>query len=907
MAKRLAFLLLLIHCKWLFGQASFQQQVDHDIAVSVDEKTNSLEGKQRILYHNRSNDSVRYIWFHIWPNAYKNDRTAFSEQLLRNGRTDFYFSADESKGYINRLSFSINNKSVTYEDHPIHQDIIKLQLPSPIAPGTTLEIENSFHVKLPDYFSRSGRLSNSLQVTQWYPKPAVFDQKGWHPMPYLDQGEFFSEFGNYKVRITMNHKWIIAATGELQSESMADSSKTWSFSQDNIHDFAFFASPDYLVDTGSVLIHNRRIKLQTFYRKESKSWKNSILYLGNAIVSRSSWIGEYPYSVASAVELPQDGEDGMEYPTITIISNPDNERKLESLINHEVGHNWFYGILASNERQYPWMDEGMNSYYDRRYAAEVAATGLNSGQWWLEIPFLRKRLPDEFEALLFRSASAVKKDQPINGISESFSQLNYSLSCYYKTSVWMQKLEKQLGRQVFDSMMQEYFKQWKFRHPYPEDFRHLAEKVSGKNLDSLFDLLDQKGMSEKHVSKKTKLNWLFSLKETDQHNYINFAPMMGYNYYDGWMPGILIHNYSLPVPRLRFFLIPQYASSSQKIRGMGGLHYRWNPGQAGAKLELGISAASYSKDLFIDSLGKKNHLSFSKWVPTIKYSWPDQGSMQKSLQWKSFLMTEQDVEFTRDTGNKKWQISYPFSSFLIHQLTMKWKQTRALYPWQATIVMEHGKDFGRLNFQWDEFFNYQQGGGLSLRFFAGKFIYWQERTNRLAFLNSRYHLNMTGARGNEDYTYSDYFVGRNEFDGIWSQQIMQRDGGFKVRTDLLSKKIGKTDNWLTAMNLSTTIPDKYNPLSLMPIKIPLKLFADLGTYSDAWKKGSTEDKLLYDAGIQLTLFGGIVNIYAPLLYSREYKEYINSTIDKKKFLRTISFNFNLNNISALSSLPNEIY
>jgi len=907
LVKRLAFLLMLLHGKGSQGQANFQQKADHIISVAVNEKTNTLEGKQTIRYHNRSGDSLHFIWFHIWPNAYKNDRTAFSEQLLRNGRTDFYFSGDEERGYINQLSFSVDKKAIRFEDHPLHQDIIKLLLPYPLAPGANIEIENSFHVKLPYYFSRSGRLGNSLQATQWYPKPAVFDHKGWHPMPYLDQGEFFSEFGDYKVSITINQAWTIAATGQIISESTKDSLKTWTYAQDNIHDFAFFASPEYTLDTGSININNRDIQLRSYHRKESESWKNSIQFLGKAIASKSSWIGEYPYAVATVVELPQFGEDGMEYPTITLISNPYNERMLETLINHEVGHNWFYGILASNERQYPWMDEGMNSYYDRRYASEIIPKNEPSGQWWEKIPFLRKRIPDDFEALLFRAAATEKKDQPVSGESESFSQLNYSLSCYYKASIWMQKLEKHLGRNLFDSMMQQYFLQWKFRHPYLEDFRKLVENYSKSQSDSLFVLLDKKGMIENGEKKKLKLSWLFSLKETDRYQYISLAPLTGYNHYDGWTPGILLHNYSLPLPRVRFFLIPQYATYAQKLRGAGGVFYRLNPGSSGAKLEIGISAATYSADLYTDSTGRKTPLTFNKWVPILKYSWPDKGSMQKSLQWKTFGLREQNVNFKRDTVNKTWQISYPFSSSVIHQLSMKWKQNRTLYPWQTNLMLEHGGDFGRINVEWNGFFNYQQEGGLSVRLFAGKFLYWQERTNRLAFLNSRYHLNMTGPRGNEDYTYSDYFIGRNEFEGIWSQQIMQRDGGFKVRTDLLSKKIGKTDNWLAAINLSTTVPDKYNPLSLMPVKIPIRLFADFGTYADVWKKGAVADKLLYDAGLQLTLMGGLINIYAPLLYSREYREYINSTVEKKKLLRTISFSINIRNSPVLSAMPNEIY
>ena len=192
-----------------------------------------------------------------------------------------------------------------------------------------------------------------------------------------------------------------------------------------------------------------------------------------------------------------------------------------------------------------------------------------------------------------------------------------------------------------------------------------------------------------------------------------------------------------------------------------------------------------------------------------------------------------------------------------------------------------------------------------MRLFAGKFFYTTEKTFLTQFETDRYHLNLTGPKGNEDYTYSNYFVGRNEFEGFSNQQIMNRDGAFKVRTDLLSDKIGKTDDWLTAINLSTSIPKKINPLELLPVKIPLRIFADIGTYADAWKKNAETGRFLYDAGLQLSLLSNTVNIYFPLLYSKVYDDYFKSTITEKRFQKNISFSidiqhFNLKKIFPLS-------
>jgi hypothetical protein len=226
------------------------------------------------------------------------------------------------------------------------------------------------------------------------------------------------------------------------------------------------------------------------------------------------------------------------------------------------------------------------------------------------------------------------------------------------------------------------------------------------------------------------------------------------------------------------------------------------------------------------------------------------------------------------------------------------ENSRVLYPYSGELKIEQGKDFVRTAFTGKYFFNYSKGGGLDVRLFAGKFFYTSSKTFTKQFATDRYHLNMTGANGYEDYTYSDYFAGRNKFEGTASQQIMERDGAFKVRTDLLADKVGKTDDWLAAVNFKTTIPPGINPLSALPFKIPLKLFLDIGTYAEAWKKDSGLDHFLFDAGIHIPIFKETVNIYLPLVYSKTYKDYIQSTIPEKgRLWKKISFSIDISNFS----------
>jgi hypothetical protein len=308
-------------------------------------------------------------------------------------------------------------------------------------------------------------------------------------------------------------------------------------------------------------------------------------------------------------------------------------------------------------------------------------------------------------------------------------------------------------------------------------------------------------------------------------------------------------------------------------------------------------------DDFVDSFDTKHIRSFQKFVPgfrlTLKEKNP-RSSVRKYIQWKSFFIAEEDFKFGTDSVINPTDTSYfqtvglKKSRYYINQLKLTYENLRALYPHEIHLVVDQSENFIRPTITGNYFFNYRDGG-LNVRLFAGKFIYLKEKTIEQELNNDRYFLNMTGANGYEDYTYSDYFMGRNEFEGFASQQIMMRDGGFKVRTDLLASKIGKTDNWLAAVNFNSSVPKKINPLSLLPVKIPLHLFLDIGTYAEAWDKNAEGDRFLYDFGFHIPLFSETFNFYFPILYNQEYGDYLKSTIPKNRFFKSMSFTLNFYN------------
>jgi hypothetical protein len=916
------------------GQDGYwQQQLHYTIDVTLDDREHALDGFVKLRYRNNSPDTLSFIWFHIWPNAYKNDRTAFSEQLLENGRTDFYFSSREQRGYINRLDFRVNNTTLRTEDDSNYIDIIKVLLAQPLPPGKEMEITTPFHVKLPYSFSRGGHVDQSYYITQWYPKPAVYDRFGWHPMPYLDQGEFYSEFGTYDVRITLPENYVVAATGELQNADekkwlqqigepraqtkskkafalpgskqakpekntgivSSSKTKTIRYVQENVHDFAWFADKNFGVKYDTVkLASGRVIDAYSFYtNEEADLWKNSLKMVKDAIHFRSQLIGDYPYNVASIVQTKMGFEGGMEYPTITGITKLANERTLDLIIEHELGHNWFYAALANDERQYPWLDEGLNSYYDERY--EEWKYG---GSQWTKTrsSFIQRKLPENKEMLLINTLASQKKDQPINTPSTRFTELNYGAITYYKTAFALKQLENKIGRSRMDSCMRLYYEQWKFRHPQPGHFLDLLQACAGSDVAEFRLALEEHGkvIPERTAPKKIKPSFLFNLHETHKYSYINILPIVAAKKYDGFMAGVMIHNYNLPPDRLRFFAIPLYATNSKRLTGIGDVKYSWYPDGIFHRIDLSTGFAHFSTMDGIDSAGRKIFGDFTKFTPTLRFTFNNKtlrSTREKYLEWKTYLIGERDFTFVQKSTDSNF---YPSKGNVknryLNQLTFTINDYRELYPYDIQLQLQQGEGFYRANATAHYFFNYANKGGANVRFFAAKFGYLGEKTIAKEFETTVFQPKLTAVRGYEDYTYSNYWIGRNENDEFASQQMMMRDGGLKIRTDLFQGLQGRSDNWIAALNLNTTFPG-------FSRSFPLRLFLDIGTYAEAWDDDAPTRRFLFVGGLQLSFFKEFVNIYAPVIYSSEFRDNLKTVPEENKFFRRLSFSIDVHRIT----------
>ncbi len=508
------------------SQGYYQQEVNYNIHVSLNDELHELNAFETLEYINHSPDTLLFLYFHLWPNAYSNNNTPLSKQLFQWGGREKLFTDPELRGFIDSLDFSVDDKKVYWEMLPRQPDICRIYLEVPLIPGDSIQITTPFRVKIPKgVTSRLGHIGESYQISQWYPKPAVYDRHGWHQMSYLDQGEFFSEFGHFDVRITLPDNYIVGASGNLQNNSeiemldklAADTSwiktadsvkthfpvsskqlKTLRYTGDKIHDFAWFADKRFHVQKGKVKLPNSGREVTTmvlFTNEQSDLWKDALQYVNEAIYWFSDKIGDYPYQNFTAVQSALTSGAGMEYPGITVIGLAEDAYSLDEVISHEICHNWFYSALGSDERRYPFMDESITSAYTDRYMNEkypmiklweVYVKNRKLANF-IQIDKMPIQRMQEMEWLI---QARNNLEQPINLSATEYTELNYLLMLYNKAAITFNYLRAYLGDAAFDPAMQEYFRQWKFRHPQPEDLREILEIQTGKDLTWFFtDLL----------------------------------------------------------------------------------------------------------------------------------------------------------------------------------------------------------------------------------------------------------------------------------------------------------------------------------------------------------------------------------------------------------------------------------
>jgi hypothetical protein len=505
------------------SQSYFQQEVNYNIRVTLNDTKHALSCFETIDYKNNSPDTLEVLYFHLWPNAYSDNNTQLARELFKRDGKSKLFKREELRGYIDSLDFEVDGQGIIWSFQEGYPDICQLTLNQPLKPGETIKITTPFHLKIPEGItSRLGHIGQSYQISQWYPKPAVYDQTGWHQMPYLDQGEFYSEYGRFEVDITLPENYVVGATGNLQTTEekirldrlSSDTAwmripdyinrefppssrqmKTIRYSENNIHDFAWFADKRFHVLKGSINLPASGREVTTwamFTNEEAYLWRKSVSYINSALLYFSKWNGDYPYNNFTAVQSALNAGSGMEYPGLTVIGLTGDPYSLDDVIAHEICHSWFYSALGSDERRFPFMDEGLTTANESRY---MAVRYPDKKLWEIEIKIRKiaefihaEKMPAQLTQELDWIIPARKNlEQSVNIAAPEYSINNYESIIYSKAAMGFNYLRAYLGDSVYDSAMHDYYRLWSNKHPHPDDLRTVFEVRTGKNLSWFFD------------------------------------------------------------------------------------------------------------------------------------------------------------------------------------------------------------------------------------------------------------------------------------------------------------------------------------------------------------------------------------------------------------------------------------
>ncbi len=500
----------------LFGQATIADEplsdriANYDIDVILDHENRMIRGKQTLTWTNPSSDTIRTLQFHLYLNAFKNSQSTFLSKSSREFPGSLKAEDKETWGYSEIVKFIDQHgteitSNLQYiqpdDDNTSDQTVIELTLDKPVYPKETHQFKLEFQAKIPKIVARTGYGRDYYFMVQWFPKLGVYEPAGmryaekgqWNCHQYHSQSEYYADFGVYNVRITVPKDMIVGASGIFESGNINDDgTRTHVYRAEDVIDFAWTASPHFQEVKDKWEHVNIRLLIQPEHKEHTiryiKAAKQALSYF-------KKHLGVYPYTTLTIVDPPIYGirSSGMEYPTLvtgaSIAKLPNAIRTVEIITVHEFAHQYFMQMLASNEFEEPWLDEGFTTYFENRimdqyYGDQTATIDLlgyrAGGMEQSRTSYTGMRNPQIAE--VFRPAWGFKHG-------------GYNSLAYHKTCTWIATLDNMVGREVMDDILITYFERWKFKHPCGQDFIDVANEVVSKrhgekfgvNLDWFFD------------------------------------------------------------------------------------------------------------------------------------------------------------------------------------------------------------------------------------------------------------------------------------------------------------------------------------------------------------------------------------------------------------------------------------
>ncbi|MHB1921837.1 MAG: M1 family metallopeptidase [Chitinophagaceae bacterium] len=497
-----------------FAQHGYwQQKVFYQMKVHLNVHDNLLTGTQHLEYFNESPDTLHRVFYHLYWNAFHpgsmmDVRSRELGKIRIGGQRDWdprigarieHLKPDEM-GYDSVLFFRMNGRPQSFKTL---ETILEVNLDHPIAPHSHVFFDLRFKDQVSIQIRRSGRDNAEgvrYSMSQWYPKICEYDYEGWHPTPYVGR-EFYGVWGDYDVKITLNRKYLVGATGYLQDPQQIGfgyqktgtlvvkpkgKDLTWHFLAPDVHDFVWAADPHYqhISQTAGNAAHTT---IHVIYLKDpaqEDAWHELLKAAIRVLPFMERHFGPYPFHQYSFI---QGGDGGMEYPMATLIRGPSLGDAF-----HEWMHSWYQMMLGTNESMYPWMDEGFTTYAEGKisyYYYHQFADSVFADHPSQEKPFLahlEHNLPlgegNAYQGyyLLVRSGLAEPMTTHADHYNTNFA---YEENAYSKGAVFLEQLGYIVGDRVRDKILLAYYHQWRFKHPDDEDFFRVAEKVSGLKLD----------------------------------------------------------------------------------------------------------------------------------------------------------------------------------------------------------------------------------------------------------------------------------------------------------------------------------------------------------------------------------------------------------------------------------------
>jgi peptidase M1-like protein len=482
------------------------RNANYEIAATLDRASRTISGTEVIRWRNIGRAATNEIFLHLYWNAWRNNASTWMREAALAGDDGVHDAGDWSFIDLDTLTIDGSTRNLLPDLKFVQPDdgnrddrtLVRVPLDQPAAPGGELSIQVGWKARVPRTFSRTGAIGDFYFIAQWFPKVAVFEGERWTAHQFHANTEFFSDYGRYDVRLTVPRGWVVGATGTEQSRTdNPNDTTTHRYVQDDVHDFAWTTSPDY-VERRQTFSHESlpRVAMRLLLQPEHLDQEDRhFAATAAALRYYGEWYGAYPYDHITVIDPAfQSDAGGMEYPTLFTAGTswlaPRQSNAPEGVTIHEAGHQFWYAMVGNNEFEDAWLDEGLNTFSEERVQSIAFQPNYRVDRFfggfipWQYRNWPLSRATDGNGLNYYRTAA--ESDTPSTPTYRYWPGTHAAIT-YSKTALWLHTLERHLGWETLQRILSTFFARWTFRHPRPDDFFAVANEVSGQDLTWFFN------------------------------------------------------------------------------------------------------------------------------------------------------------------------------------------------------------------------------------------------------------------------------------------------------------------------------------------------------------------------------------------------------------------------------------